>query len=198
MPSNLPRIAAYIDIELEQQLKAFCKEQGFSTSEAIAYILKHFFGMLPSELPISPLSRSQVDALTKRLEAVEQAISELQSEPPGQLRQESCKLAGKLPSTIPEEREPTGELLSEPPNHELTDERPSEQPVLMPNPFPEKGRSAAELAKLTGVTVEQIDQIHLLGDLENWKGGWRAVKKNGEYRYYPLGQLIKSEKSSKK
>jgi hypothetical protein len=40
VPSSLPRIAAYIDIELEQQLKAFCKEQGFSTSEVIAYILR--------------------------------------------------------------------------------------------------------------------------------------------------------------
>ena len=81
MPSSLPRIAAYIDPVLEQQLKAFCKEQNFSTSEAIAHILNHFFGRLPSELLETPSTISRLDDLTKRLEAVEQTISELQREP---------------------------------------------------------------------------------------------------------------------
>lgn len=194
MPSSLPRIAAYIDPELEQQLKTFCKEQGFSTSEAIAYILKHFFGRLPSELQATPFSISHLDDLTKRLEAVEQAISELRSEQINKLPNESREPLGELPGSIPKEREPTRELLSEQPsNQELTESLPSEPPGIVPDPFPKEGLSAEQLADETGVTVEEIDKIRSKGDLANWKGGWRALKMNeNEYRYYRLGQALKS------
>jgi hypothetical protein len=110
MPSSLPRIAAYIDTELEQQLKAFCKEQNFSTSEAIAHILNHFFGRLPSELAETPSTISRLDDLTKRLEAVEQVLSELLRELLSKPPDESSEPSGELPSSIPNSQEPTGVL----------------------------------------------------------------------------------------
>ena len=192
MPSSLPRIAAYIDTKLEQQLKAFCKEQGFSTSEAIAHILKHFFGRLPSEPLVTPLPTARLDDLSKRLEAVEQALSELRSESPSKLPEERSEFPGELPSSIPGKREPTGGLPSEPlKNQELTGELPSEPLVIVPDPFPKEGLSTLELANLTDVTVQLVNRIRRIRKLHNWKGGWRAVKINEkEHRYYPLGQVV--------
>jgi hypothetical protein len=228
MPSSLPRVAAYIDPELEQQLQAFCQEQNFSTSEAIAHILNHFFGRLPSELLETPSTLSRLDDLAKRLEVVEQAIGELQREPLSKPPNKSSEPLGELPSSIPNSQEPTGEFPSESLNQELTEELPdespsqeltgefpseslnqepteelpdeppsqeptgellSELPVRVPHPIPEEGLSTVELADLTGVTAQQVNRIRRQGKLDNWKGGWRAVKINEkEHRYYPLGQ----------
>ena len=202
MPSSLPRVAAYIDPELEQQLQAFCQEQNFSTSEAIAHILNHFFGRLPSELLETPSTLSRLDDLAKRLEVVEQAIGELQREPLSKPPNKSSEPLGELPSSIPNSQEPTGEFPSESLNQELTEELPdeppsqevtgellSEPPVRVPHPIPEEGLSTVELADLTGVTAQQVNRIRRQGKLDNWKGGWRAVKINEkEHRYYPLGQ----------
>lgn len=186
MPSSLPRIAAYIDTELEQQLKAFCKEQGFSTSEAITHILNHFLGRLPSELLVTPSATVRLDDLTKRLEVVEQEISELRSESLSKRPEVSSELPGELPSNIPDEREPPGESLDEPPSQELTGELPSEPLMRVPDPFSEEGLSTLKMADLTGVTVQQVNRIRRQGKLHSWKGGWRALKVNEkEHRYYP-------------
>ena len=191
MPSSLSRIAAYIDAELEQQIKAFCKEQGFSTSEAIAHILNHFFGRLPSKLLVAHPVIARLDDLTKRLEVVEQALRELRSESPSKRPEMSGELSGELLSDTLKEQEPTGELPNELPSQELTGELPSEPPLIIPDPFPEEGLSTVELADLTSVTVQQVNRIRRQGKLHSWKGGWRALKINEkEHRYYPLWQPL--------
>lgn len=51
MPTDNPRVAAYLPPQTFKCLKAFCKENRLSISEGIGRIMSEYFGVLPNELP---------------------------------------------------------------------------------------------------------------------------------------------------
>ncbi|MBW4503353.1 MAG: hypothetical protein KME57_28275 [Scytonema hyalinum WJT4-NPBG1] len=88
MPTDNPRVAAYLPPPVFKQLKGFCKENRLSISEGVGRILGEYFGILPADTPSSidwearlTTVEGELLKLTdvgERIAAVENAIATLQ------------------------------------------------------------------------------------------------------------------------
>lgn len=127
MPSELPRVAAYLQTPIHQKLTEFCEAQELSQSQAINQILAEYFGVLPSDtLSHTPKSearlsavegelltvREQLSSLTQAVEGLQKQVGRIPSELPSSTPKADAQLSGDSPDSSPGSS-PVSELPSE-------------------------------------------------------------------------------------
>ena len=125
MPTDNPRVAAYLQPQTFKCLKTYCKENRLSISEGVGRILGEYFGVLPQELPSGTDWETRLAAVEQELNIVvdvaqrvsqnEDVIAQLQqslSELLGQPLYSSLLTNSKTPSSSPSNTQETTSSIS--------------------------------------------------------------------------------------
>lgn len=101
MPSELPRVAAYLQTSIHDKLAEFCEVQGLSQSQAINQILAEYFGVSPSDpLRSTPKSEARLSAVEGELSIVREQLSTL-TQVVEDLQKRGSKSLSNSPSSSP-------------------------------------------------------------------------------------------------